>query len=254
MSAPALVFIHGFLGSLNDWGDLPRRIAPDRWHTLVELPGHGDEAYAPPEAFSLEGCVKAMLDHIHAAAIDRFVVVGYSMGGRIGLHLARAAGPRCAGAVIESAGPGLAGEAERAERHKHDEAWARWFESEPMEQALATWYRQPVFASLAAKHDLVRRLIASRRRNRPEGVARALRELGAGRVPSLWDRLGGFEFPVLFIAGEQDPKYAEIAGRAAALCRKGSVAIVPGAGHSVHVENPEGFCGAVRKFLGDAGC
>jgi 2-succinyl-6-hydroxy-2,4-cyclohexadiene-1-carboxylate synthase len=249
MSRPALVFIHGFLGSLHDWGSLPHRIDPERWYTLLELPGHGDEADAEPEAFEPEACVSNLLAQIHSAAIDRFVVVGYSMGGRLGLQLALAAGPQCVGAVIESASPGVADEADRAARRAHDEAWAQRFEAGPMEKVVADWYEQPVFASLGQQPELKKELIARRARNSGPGVARALRGLGAGVVPSAWDRLGGLACPVLFIAGGEDRKYVDLAQRAAGLCRSGQAVIVPGSGHSVHVEKPDGFVDAVRDFL-----
>ena len=230
MTVPALVFIHGFLGFSNDWKkslekfqglenriflDLQER---DQWNSRI-------------------------------AEAGRFIVVGYSMGGRLGLHLALAAGEACAGMVMVSASPGIEDEKDRAARREHDGRWARRFETEPIRDVLEKWYEQPVFASLAKKPDLKRELIERRAKNDPRSVARQLRDWGAGVVPSRWDRLGGLGFPTLWVAGDQDPKYVEIARRAAGLCPRGRVAIVPGAGHAVGEEAPDRLAELVREFV-----
>jgi 2-succinyl-6-hydroxy-2,4-cyclohexadiene-1-carboxylate synthase len=230
MTVPALVFIHGFLGFSNDW-----KKCADIFQ-------------------SLEKCVFLELGERdqwsrQVAGIGRFVVVGYSMGGRLGLHFAVDAGDACAGAVIVSASPGVEDEAARAARRAHDEMWARRFETEPIKEVLADWYGQPVFASLASKPGLKRELIERRAKNDPRDVARALRGMGAGVIPSLWHRLADVKFPILFVAGGLDPKYVEIARCAAGLCPQGRAAIVPGAGHALCEEAPEELAKIVRAFL-----
>ena len=52
---------------------------------------------------------------------------------------------------------------------------------------------------------------ADRLRNTPAGLARALRGLGTGALPSLWDRLGELPMPVTLVVGERDEKFRAIA-------------------------------------------
>ncbi|HVJ47114.1 MAG TPA: hypothetical protein VM511_12050, partial [Luteolibacter sp.] len=70
-----------------------------------------------------------------------------------------------------------------------------------------------------------------------------------GAQQPLWDRLSEIRIPVLWIAGESDPKYVALAGRAAALTPKGVLEIIPGSGHRVPWERPITFAERVARFL-----
>ena len=52
---------------------------------------------------------------------------------------------------------------------------------------------------------------ADRLRSTPTGLARALRGLGTGALPSLWERLPEVRAPATLIAGERDEKFRAIA-------------------------------------------
>jgi len=230
MTVPALVFIHGFLGFSNDWKKCADVFQPLEKSIFLNLSERDEWSR-------------------RVSGLGRFVVVGYSMGGRLGLHLALEAGDACVGAVMVSASPGIEDVAERAARRAHDESWAIRFETEPLKEVLADWYEQPVFASLAKKPDVKRELIERRAKNDPRSVARQLREMGAGVIPSLWTRLRDAKIPLLFVAGDQDPKYVEIARRAAGLCPQGRAVIVAGAGHAVCEEAPQELAEIVQTFM-----
>ena len=80
---------------------------------------------------------------------------------------------------------------------------------------------------------------ADRRRNTAPGLAAALRGLGTGAMPSLWDRLGELPMPVELVVGARDDKFRAIAGRMAERLRDARVHVVEGAGHAVHLERPD---------------
>jgi pimeloyl-ACP methyl ester carboxylesterase len=86
---------------------------------------------------------------------------------------------------------------------------------------------------------------ADRLRNTPAGLARALRGLGTGALPSLWARLPEVRIRVTLIVGERDEKFRAIAAAMAAELSSAEVATVPGAGHAVHLEAP----GAVAALI-----
>ena len=87
--------------------------------------------------------------------------------------------------------------------------------------------------------DVAVRVDADRLRNTPAGLARALRGLGTGALPSLWDRLGELAMPVTLVVGERDVKFRSIAGQMASGIAGAEVVVVAGAGHAVHLEAPE---------------
>jgi pimeloyl-ACP methyl ester carboxylesterase len=93
------------------------------------------------------------------------------------------------------------------------------------------------------------RILERRRENDPAELAKSLRGMGTGIQPSLWQDLSQLQTSVLVMAGEMDLRYKKIAQEIGNLRLKVRVAIVPGAGHNVHTENPAGFIRALRHFL-----
>ena len=118
---------------------------------------------------------------------------------------------------------------------------------------LARWYAQPLFATLHRHPGALDGLVADRlARCEPARLAVALRHLGAGRQPSLWDALGTARASALLITGGEDAKFTGIARRMAAAWgapEKVRWVSVPGAGHNVHLEARADYIGAVRTFL-----
>ena len=80
---------------------------------------------------------------------------------------------------------------------------------------------------------------ADRLRNDPRALAAALRALGSGAMEPMWDRLGELALPVTLVAGDRDPKYVDLARRMAERIAGAEVVVVPGAGHAVHLEDPD---------------
>jgi pimeloyl-ACP methyl ester carboxylesterase len=114
---------------------------------------------------------------------------------------------------------------------------------------LDRWLAGPLFATLPAE----RAGRAERLGNSVAGLAAALRQLGTGTQEPLWARLPELGMPVLLVAGELDGKFAALAGRmASAIGHHARVALVPGAGHAAHLEQPERFGDLVERFLEEA--
>ena len=238
--APAVVFLHGFLGRGADWDPVVAKLADSHRCVTVDLPGHGlSTELADPDGYVFEGAADAVRATVAASNIQRPMLVGYSMGGRLALFLALRFPEEFSGAVVESASPGLISYAQRAARIEHDQAVAERLSSMPLKEFLEIWYRQPVFGSLAGQSELLQRRIAGRMQNDPIELARALEGMSRGRQPSLWKELPGLNVPALFVAGRRDRKYVEIGRRMARRCHGGRLEIVAGAGHTVHAEAPE---------------
>jgi 2-succinyl-6-hydroxy-2,4-cyclohexadiene-1-carboxylate synthase len=177
-------------------------------------------------------------------------LVGYSMGGRLALAYAVHHPMRVGRLVLESASPGLPTEAERAERRASDEIWAELLEAEGIETFVQAWQHLPIFESWGRLPRETRsRVRAAKLRNDPLSLAAALRGLGTGSLPSLWDDLIRLWIPVLIIAGQEDRKFVDIARRMASRLPGARVAVVAGAGHTVHLEQPDAWLEAVTSFL-----
>jgi 2-succinyl-6-hydroxy-2,4-cyclohexadiene-1-carboxylate synthase len=248
---PALLMLHGFTGSGATWE--PHAVALSNHYRCiaVDLLGHGrTRAPADPTRFTAERAVRDLLAILDALGLQSVAVFGYSMGGRLALNLALAAPNRIHGLILESASPGIADPSERAARVAADEALAKAIVEQGVEAFVARWEALPLFSSQAALPPAAReRLRAQRLDNNPMGLANSLRGMGAGTMPAVRDRLAELRMPTLLIAGALDDKYRQLALSMARDIPGAAVAIVPGAGHAVHLERPDEFDYLVGRFL-----
>ena len=230
----SLVLLHGFSGTRRAWDAVVERLDPERYLPLaLDTPGHG-EAADVEAPITFPGCVADVL----AASPERFVLCGYSQGGRIALHVALAAPERVSRLVIVSASPGIEDAGERAARSRADHLLADELESAPFEGFIERWRTQPLFAADPPEVGELAR--ADQRRNDPNALATVLRGIGTGEMEPLWDRLGELRMPVSVIAGDRDAKYCAIGERMVALLPKAQLTVLAG-GHGLPLENPAGL-------------
>lgn len=177
------------------------------------------------------------------------IYAGYSMGGRLCLRLALDRPDIVRGLVLLSASPGIAADDERAARREADETLALEIEREGVDAFLERWLSQPMFATLPRASA---GLDARRAGNSVATLTHALRALGAGAQEQLWDRLGELEPPFLPVAGVLDEKYVDMAFEMAARVSPDvHPVLIGGAGHAVHLENPEAVASVLRRFVHD---
>jgi 2-succinyl-6-hydroxy-2,4-cyclohexadiene-1-carboxylate synthase len=234
-----IVLLHGFSGTRHAWDGVAKLLDPERYRPLaLDLPGHGERA-GDRWPITFNACVEAVL----AAAPERFALCGYSLGGRVALHVALAAPERVSRLVVIAANPGIEDLKERAERLASDERLAQRLESGPFEDFIESWRTQALFAQdPLAVGEMAR---ADQRRNDPLAMAAVMRGLSVGAMTSLWDRLGDLKMPVTFVAGTRDEKFRAIGERFAAACPACMLTVVEG-GHGLPLENPK----AVTASLG----
>ncbi len=246
---PAVLFVHGFMGSSSDWRGVMEALEDRFYCVAVDLPGHGASPGLPSQAYTIEGAARRVLGSLGELRVERPALVGYSMGGRLALYLALRHPTRFAGLFLESASPGLESREEREARRETDERRAKRLESDAFGRFLEDWYSQSLFAPLARDEELLRRTIEVRRTNDPVELARSLRGMGTGSQPSLWEELPGLRVPALAVAGTLDEKYVALSHRMVKLCPSMESAVIPGAGHNARAEAPGGYLETLWNFL-----
>lgn len=223
--------LHGFSGTRHAWNGVSARLDPERYLPLaLDLPGHG-QASAQPGPITFQSSVEAVLE----ASPDRFALCGYSLGGRVALHVALVAPERVSRLVLVSCSPGIEDEAERAERRTADRALADELERIPFERFIDKWRSQPLFAD--DPPDVAERARKDQRRNEPHALAKAMRGLGTGEMASLWARLRELAMPVTVIVGERDAKFRALGERMVGIMPRADLVVIAG-GHGLPVENP----------------
>ncbi len=235
--------LHGAVGAAADWRECGKRLATAGVGTrAVDLWRFLEEESLPPEDFARELNAEASgeVDQGGARAL-----LGYSMGGRLALHALLENDHPWQAAVIVSAHAGLESDAERAARRTNDTSWATKALMGNWGKFLGAWDAQPVFGNALPRDPAAGAALV---RNRRE-IARAFVDWSLAAQSPLWPALGEIDVPVLWIAGENDPKFVDLAGRAVERIPQGELAIAPGAGHRVPWENPEWFVEKVSRFL-----
>ena len=235
--AAELVLLHGFTQTGRSWQPVLDALAARYRAIAPDLPGHGDFAARRPASFA------ACDAYLRALAGGRFTLAGYSMGGRVALHAALSLADRIERLVLIGASPGLADPAERAARAAADAALADRIEADGVEAFVREWSTQPLFAGMP--RGIAEFAEADRMRNTADGLAAALRGLGTGVMPPLWDRLGELPMPVELVAGERDEKFRAIAERMELALPNARLHVVASAGHAAHLEAP----GAVAEVI-----
>ncbi|MDF1597313.1 MAG: alpha/beta fold hydrolase [Acidimicrobiia bacterium] len=238
-----IVALHGFSQHGGSFEELATFVGP---LIAPDLPGHGLTIADPVSLSAAESAIAAVIE----ATGSPKLVVGYSQGGRVALHLALTRPELISRLVLVSTSPGVADRDEREARRLADDELAALIERVGLATFLTEWLDLPMFAGLRRRSTWWQELDRARRmENTAAGLAAALRGMGQGVQDYVGEAIAGIELPVLFIAGENDARYCEAANRMAATVQDGRFEVIAGAGHSLIGEVPAAVGALVRKFL-----
>lgn len=236
--ADTIVFVHGFTQTGRSWLPIAEFfVRAGHRCVLVDLPGHGDSAHVRAD-------LRRAADMLGAVG-GTAVYVGYSLGGRVSLHLALMYPHLVERLVLIGAHPGIDDDDERAARRAADDVLAQHIHDIGVPAFLREWVAQPLFGGMTtADADL-----AERRRNTAEGLASSLRMMGTGTQVPLWPRLLELTMPVLAMAGADDHRFAAVAAQLADAAPRARSLLIPGAAHAAHLQRPDAVVSAIEQFL-----
>jgi len=234
--------LHGAVGHAGDWRTLSALLAQTRIASrAIDLWRFADDA-----SLSMPGFAAAL----HAEALEEpcraggRLLVGYSMGGRLALHALLGDHHPWQAAVIISAHPGLESESDRAARRAADREWAARAITSDWNAFLEAWNAQAVLGGALPRDEESARKLAQHR----QVIARRFIDWSLGAQAPLWDRLAEIQIPVLWVAGDRDAKFLDLARRAVDHLPAGRLAVVPGAGHRVPWDAPDVLAVEVAAF------
>lgn len=237
-TGPPLVLVHGFTQTGRCWGPEAAALARDHEVIRVDAPGHGRSAEI---LAGLRTGGRLIADQGGEATY-----LGYSMGARFCLHLALGNPELVRGLVLLGATAGIEDPDERAARRAQDLRTAAALRAKGLEAFLDDWLDQPLFAGLPPEGAFR----AERLANTVEGLTASLEQAGTGSQDPSWHKLHRLEMPVLVMAGADDRKFAALAVRLRdEIGPNATLALVEGAGHAAHLEQPERFLALVQPWL-----
>jgi pimeloyl-ACP methyl ester carboxylesterase len=255
-----LVLLHGLGNEAHLWDDFVPTVAP-HYHVLaLDQRGHGDSDWDPEARYDAESMADDLEAVLDAFEIDRFVLLGFSMGGRVSMTFAGRHPERLAGLVIADIGP---------------EVDARGVLRIGGEMAE---HRAPIFANVqeyatmlslnypAGQPHALRRMAEFGLREREDGLfelkmdpklrgERPTDEASKAKeeafIQQQWDALAKVPCATLVVRGAaSDILSPEVADKMVdEVLQNGRLEIVPQAAHSVMTDNPQGFEEAVCSFV-----
>lgn len=248
-AGPPLLLLHGFTGSTATWRAFVAK-ARERFTTIaVDLLGHGRSDVPEDGArYDMELWAADLLALLTQLGHEKASAIGYSMGGRLLMCTACRAPERFTKLVFEGATPGLAGEDERAAQRRVDEGLAATIEEKGVPHFVELWEKK--LESDKQPPAIREALRAERLKNSPRGLANTLRGVGPGAQPPQHDNLGKLAaIPTLLVVGGNDQHFQPIAHALAKAIPSAHVELVPNAGHTAHVDQPDAFATIVLDFL-----
>ncbi len=259
-----LLLLHGFGNEAHIWDDFAPAVAPHYRTLALDQRGHGDSVWADDvSGYDLDRLVDDVEAVTAGLGIERLVLIGHSLGGRVATLFAGRHPERLAGLVLVDIGPELDPRGVMRIRQETERSI------------------DPSFASLEEYARLLSLLYPAAKPHAIQGMARhgakqredsrwvlkmdpALRRGMAGPedpdeaaareeriVAQQWDALRALPCPALVVRGAASDLFApDTADRMAdEVLHRGRLAVVPQAGHSVMTDNPEGFRDAVTAFV-----
>jgi pimeloyl-ACP methyl ester carboxylesterase len=243
---PPMVLLHGFMAHARTWDLFARDLAGDYHVLALDQRGHGDTGPAPGDSYTTDDYVGDLERFAALLDLQRFVLVGMSMGGRNGIVYTARHPEAVERLVIVDIGPEPPGPIAPRPDAPEDPGtfdspsqvadFLRGQDAYPPED-----YRQEV-----ARHSV---------RQRPDGRyewkwAPGLLFGGLGTW-NYWAELRAIACPTLVVRGAESPVLPrDVAERMARELRAGHLVEVPRSGHAVQEDNAPALIAAVREFLG----
>lgn len=250
-----MVLLHGLRGYSGTWRGLAAALGPGRRLIAIDQRGRGDSDWDPACNYYTDAYLadlEQLVDHLR---LDRFTLLGHSMGGTTAYVYAARHADRLDSLIIEDIAPGSSASGAGSERIKAEMAalpldfanWAAarsyWRAARPsvgdeaLEQRLAESLREQAGGRIGWRYDA-------------RGISRTRLEPDPARVVDLWPIVGAIRTPAFVIRGGRSD-----------FCRLETVremerrnpcfthATVESASHYVHDDAPGPFWGLIEGWL-----
>ncbi len=259
-----MILIHGFGNEARIWDDFVPGVAGHYRVLALDQRGHGESDWHPDAAYEYDNFVADLEAVIDGLGIERCVVVGHSLGGRVAMLYAGRHPEKLAGLVIVDSAPEL--DRRGTTRISLDAAEHK----DPTFGSVAEYERMLAHAYPAATPASLKRMAQYGVRPTDDGRyvlrmdtsfrgAVAGAEADAAAIEArheayreeMWACLEKIPCPTLVVRGAaSDVVSADIADRMVEeSLTQGQLAVVAQAGHSVMTDNPKGFNEAVESFV-----
>jgi len=247
--APVLIALHGVTSTAYAW-DTTARALCDRYRILaLDQRGHGETEWA--KEYSVASALADVETFVRELGLKKFVLVGHSMGGRIAYYYAPRHLDQIEHLVIVDIGPEIA---PAFVKRLQTAMQANDIFNNPEEafQILRAGNPRPSDDAMRqlTHHNLMQLADGKWTWRYDRGLRNGERPLERLDGESQWSILSQITSPTLLVRGaETDLLERSTAERMARTIPNCKLVEIPNAGHSVPLDNPEGFIAALQEFL-----
>ncbi len=244
-------FLHGFLGRPTDWTAV-KAFLPQHDNLRVFTPDYfKDQQLGPNNDFATWAKNFTRFAEVNGSSADRNILVGYSLGGRLGLHALESKPAFWHKVVLVSTNPGFNDphesfdpiSEERRQRWMTDSYWAEEFLKAPWEMVLKNWNAQAVFGGgetepHRAEKDYSREALSLALTQWSLAQQKNMRSLLIQQTPKL-----------MWLVGERDDKFSEMSRRLVEDVQGLRMELIPSSSHRVLFDSPKELADRIRNIL-----
>ena len=245
--APDLLILHGFGSSLQTWDEWSVKLDPQYRVIRLDLPGFGLTGANPSNDYSEENDVAILTHFADKLGLNKFSVIGHSMGGKMAWSLA-ASQPDRVQALVLMAPDGFP-EAKDIGSKPYEVPAVMGLIQYFLPKYFVKKSIEPAFVDTGSLNDaLVSRYYDMLRAPGVRGaiLARSNQTIYTDPAP----RLQKIKAPTLLIWGEQDQMIPSSNAQSyAGVLLNSTTVLVPKLGHLLQEEQPEKGLTAVTQFL-----
>lgn len=210
MSKVDFIFLHGFLGLPSDWSDVIENIKVDLEDSGIEGEYHCPDYFNRPNLGPKNSMDKVAIEFVNYISSTthnpRKVLVGYSLGGRLGLHIFEKNPDLFEHFVCVSAHPGYKPNQfdELKERDSRDQFWSELFLNHNWSEVIQKWNEQKVFEGSEFEPE---REGSNYRRDL---LSKALINWSLAKQSEKRNLLRKYYKKITWVIGEKDKKFVEM--------------------------------------------
>ena len=247
-----ILFLHGGALTAHTW-DLCCLALRDEFHCIaLDQRGHGDSDWAPDADYSIAAQREDVRGFVDELGLDRFVLVGMSMGAINALAFAVNYVEKLSALVLIDAGPEV--------RRRGSSRIREFVNGGAKPESLDAIIERALAFNPRRDPKVLRRSLMHNLRQQTDGTwvwkydRRRFQQMGEGHAAErqgLAEGLAKVTCPTLVVRGaESDVFHEEDGERLAQRLPDGRFITIPRAGHTVQGDNPKDLAAALRDFLG----
>lgn len=251
---PKVVFLHGLMGFLNNWGSVTRRLSSKYQCLVYDQRGHG-KSMKPKSGYHPKDFADDLFQILEALNWTSINLVGHSMGGRNALYFSYLHPHSLKSLVIEDIGPegnpdnylyyqDMLGViptpfATKAQiQHYFEHQFAQDFKTKENPKTIIPF----LIANLEEKSDGRYDWKFSK-----EGIIDSVKQ---GRSEDSWSLIHQISVPTLYLRGENSQDLKKSVFEQVLMQNKLITGVeISDAGHWIHSEQPEAFTKELESFL-----